>query len=133
MLRLILAWVVVNGLLMGPAWLTQAVADGPNPGWVSLEAALLVGLLALLPRRPWSMALTALCAFGILFLTVVGFADVVFQVSLARSLNLFIDVKLLRAVYDLAVGNIGLALTIVSAVVIVLLIGMVTLGLTRLL
>jgi hypothetical protein len=79
------------------------------------------------------MALTGLCAFGILFLTIVGFADVVFQVSLARSLNLFIDVKLLRAVYDLAVGNIGLALTIVSMVVIVLLVVGVTLGLTRLL
>src|SRR5947207_1176703 len=108
MLRLMVAWVVVNGLLMGPGWLSAAVADGPAPGWVSLEAALLVGILALLPKRPWSVALAAAAAFGTLVLAVIGFADVVFQVALARSLNLFIDFRLLSAVYYLAVGNIGL-------------------------
>lgn len=133
MLRLIIAWAVVNGLLMGPAWLAERVADGPHAGWISLEAALLVGVLALLPRRPWSVALSALAALGVLLLAIVGLADLVFQVSLARSLNLFVDLKLLRAVYDLAVGNIGLPLTLVAIVGIVLILALLILGLTKLL
>src|SRR5688572_32604969 len=54
MLRLTLAWVVVNGLLMAPWWVSNAAGNSPDPGWVALEAALLVGLMALLPRRRWS-------------------------------------------------------------------------------
>ena len=56
MLRLTVAWVVVNALLMTPEWLGSAVA-GASAGWVALDAALLVGLLASLPRRAWSIAL----------------------------------------------------------------------------
>ncbi|MSR35101.1 MAG: sulfatase [Gemmatimonadetes bacterium] len=132
-MRLILAWVVVNGLLMGPVWLSSAVADGPSPGWLALEAALLVGLLALLPKRPWSKALAYAAGFAVLLITVVGFASVVFQVSLARPLNLFIDLGLLRSVYDLAVGNIGLPMTIVAMVAIVVILSLTTWGLGRLL
>lgn len=133
MLRLMVAWVVVNGLLMAPGWLGAAVAEQPFPGWIALESALLVGVLALLPKRPWVLGLAALAALGTLLTAIVAFADLVFQVSLARSLNLFIDVELLRAVWDLAVGNVGVPLTVVAAVVIVAMLGLTTLGLTRLL
>jgi hypothetical protein len=69
----------------------------------------------------------------ILLATVVGFADVVFQVSLARSLNLFVDLYLLGAVYNLAVGNMGLPMTLVAIVGLVVTLGLLTFGLARLL
>ncbi|HAC05458.1 MAG TPA: hypothetical protein DCF71_06260, partial [Gemmatimonadetes bacterium] len=57
MIRLVSAWVLVNGLLMSPVWLSGAVTEGPATAWLSLEAALIVGAMALLPRRPWSRGL----------------------------------------------------------------------------
>ncbi len=48
MIRLVSAWVLVNGLLMTPVWLTSAVTDAPAPAWLSLEAAWIVGAMALL-------------------------------------------------------------------------------------
>jgi hypothetical protein len=133
MLRLTLAWVVVNGLLLGPAWVSAALAEGPVAGWIALEAALLVGLFALLPKRPWSIGLAYAAALGILATSLVAFADLVFQVSLARSLNLFVDLYLVRAVYHLAVGNMGSAMTVVVMVGILVGASLMTLGLGRLL
>jgi hypothetical protein len=133
MLRLTLAWVVVNGLLMAPWWVSSRAGNSPNPGWIALEAALLVGLMALLPRRRWSQAVGYLAALGVLLVTLFAFADVVFQVSLARPFNLFVDLYLLRAVYHLAVGNSGLPMTIVMIVGIVIVVVLMTLGLGRLL
>src|SRR5688572_18157908 len=133
MLRLMLAWAVVNGLLMGPGWLSAAVADGPPAGWIALEAALLVGLLALVPRRTWSKGLAMVAGLAVLLTVVVGVLDVVFQVSLARPLNLFVDLPLLGAVYNLAVGNMGLPMTLAAIVALVLVFALMTLGLGRLL
>jgi hypothetical protein len=133
MLRLTLAWVVVNGLLMAPRWLSAAVGNTPAAGWIALEAALLVGLFALLPRRRWTQGLAYAAGFCLLLITVVAVADLVFQVSLARSLNLFVDLYLLRAVYHLAIGNMGLPMTVVAIVGILVGASLMTLGLGRLL
>jgi hypothetical protein len=133
MLRLTLAWVIVNGLLMAPWWVSNAVENSPDPGWIALESALLVGLMALLPRRRWTMALGFVLAFAVLVTTVFAFGNVVFQVSLARSFNLFIDIGLLRAVWDLSIGNAGLPMTIFAILVILIVIGSMTLGLGKLL
>ena len=133
MLRLMVAWIVVNGLLMAPWWISDAVGNSPDPGWIALEATLLVGLIALLPRRRWSQGLAFVAAFGILITTGFAFADVVFQVSLARPINLFVDLPLLSAVYYLAVGNIGLPMTIAAILGSALVLGLLTLGLGKLL
>jgi hypothetical protein len=133
MLRLSLAWVVVNGLLMAPWWVSDAKGNSPDPGWVALEATLLVGLMALVPKRRWSAALGYAAALAVLLIGLFAFADVVFQVSLARPFNLFVDLYLLRAVWDLAVGNSGLVTTIAALIGIVVAIAVLTLGLGRLL
>jgi hypothetical protein len=132
MIRLVFGWFLVNGLLMFPLWLAALLGVGPGGAWVALEGALLVGILALLPRRRWSRWLATGAALVLVLVTVVAFADLVFQVALARSLNLFIDLYLLRAVYDLAVGNSGLALTLVYALGILLVLGAATYALGRL-
>ena len=102
MIRLVCAWVVVNGLLLAPAWLSKALTDAPTPPWLSVEAAVIVGGMALLPRRPWSRGLAWPLAAGVVLAAVASFADLVFRVSLGRALNLSLDLYLLDAVYRLA-------------------------------
>jgi hypothetical protein len=135
MLRLTVAWVLVNGLLMAPEWLGAAVAADVQgqAGWAALEAALVVGLIALLPRRPWSVALAWGAGITLLLVTLIGIANLVFQVSLARSLNLFLDLYLLGAVYNLAVGNMGLPMTLLAIAALLAVLSLASFGLARLL
>ena len=128
MLRLVSGWVLVNGLLMSPLWLSAAVGDGGGTAWLALEASLIVGLFALLPRRTWTRVLAWTTALGLVLATFVGFVDVVFQVSLARSLNLFLDLYLVGAVYHLAVGNSGLATTVAGFAGVAVALALATLG-----
>ena len=114
MIRLVSGWVLVNGLLLAPLWLTGAVTDDPAPAWLSLEAALIVGAMTLLPRRPWSRGLAWILAAGVILFLVASLADLIFRVSLGRPLNLSLDLYLLSAVYLLAVGNSGFLRTLLG-------------------
>ena len=114
MIRIVSGWVLVNGLLLAPLWLTGAVTDDPAPAWLSLEAALIVGAMALLPRRPWSRGLAWILAAGVILFLVASLADLIFRVSLGRPLNLSLDLYLLSAVYLLAVGNSGFLRTLLG-------------------
>lgn len=113
-MRLVSAWVLVNGLLMTPVWLSGAVADGPITAWLSLEAAMIVGTMALLPRRPWSRSLAWILSAGVILCAVVSLADIVMRLSLGRPLNLSLDLYLLNAVYRLAIGNSGFLRTLLA-------------------
>ena len=112
MIRLVSAWVLVNGLLMTPVWVSGAVTDASPLAWLSLEAALMVGAMAFLPRRSWSRGLAWVLAVGVVLFTAALFADLVFRVSLGRTLNLSLDLYLLNAIYRLAVGNSGFLRTL---------------------
>jgi hypothetical protein len=114
LIRLVAAWVLVNGLLTAPLWVSAAVWDTPAPPWLALEAAVLVGGMALLPKRAWSRGLAWLVAVSVVLLAAAGLADLVFQQSLGRPLNLALDLYLVGAVYDLAVGNSGFLRTLVG-------------------
>jgi hypothetical protein len=114
MIRLGSAWVLVNGLLMTPLWVSAAVMDAPALPWLSLEAALIVGGMALLPRRPRSLTLAWALAVGVVVLSAVSLVDLVFQVSLGRPLDLSLDLYLMDAVYRLAVGNTGFFRTLLG-------------------
>ena len=107
MIRLVSAWVLVNGLVMTPVWLSGALTDNLGPAWLSIEAALMVGGMALLPQRAWSRGLAWVLALGVVLYVITSLADLGFQVSLGRPLNLSLDLYLLRAVYNLGVGNFG--------------------------
>lgn len=98
---------LVNGLLMMPVWVSGVVTDAPTLPWLSVEAALIVGGMAILPRTPWSRGLAWVVAMGVVLVAGASFADLVFWVSLGRSLNLSLDLYLLNAVYRLALGNLG--------------------------
>jgi len=116
MTRLVFAWVLVNGVLLAPAWLSSALLNTAAPPWVSVEAALVAGATVLLPRRVWRRGLAPVVAAGLLLTALVRFGDLVFQASLGRSLNLSIDLYLLDAVRRLAVGNMGVGRSTVAAI-----------------
>jgi hypothetical protein len=75
---------------------------------------LIVGTMALLPRRPWSRGLAWILAAGVVLFAAALFVDLVFRVSLGRTLNLSLDLYLLNAVYRLAVGNSGFLRTLLG-------------------
>lgn len=133
MLRLLLGGVLVNGLLVAPSWLPAALEGGPSASWIALEAALVVGLFALLPDRPWSRFLARAAALAVVLLSVVGLLDAVFLVVLGRPLNLSLDLYLIGAVYHLAVGNLGLAATLTRTLAALLGMTLATLALAWLL
>lgn len=131
MLRLVLAWVLVNSLLIAPRWVYTG--DGETVGWFAMEAALLVGMLALLPRRRWSAGLATATAVGLVLVCVVAFVDVGFRAILGRPINLSLDLYLAGAVYKLALGNLGMAKTVLAFVTGALGLALVTGGVARML
>lgn len=104
MLRVILSAVVVNLLLVVPLWFR---GDDPTGRWIALEALLLAGLFALLPRRRWSLVAAALAGLLVVLVAVLGFGDSAARESLARPLNLYLDIHLLDAVRNLVAGTVG--------------------------
>jgi len=114
MITLLSAWALVNGLLMAPSWLSAAAVEGTRAAWFAPEAVVLVALMALLPRRPWSRAAAWAVSLGVLLSAVVAVADIVLRVSLGRPLNVFLDVPLVRPVYHLALGNVGQGRTLMG-------------------
>ena len=105
------ALLLANALLVAPQWLTGT----RDPDWIALEAVLAVGLFALLPRRRWSGVLAAAAAIVLVLLSSLAVADATVRQSLGRSLNLYLDVRLLSSVQHLLSGTLG---TIVAAMVI---------------
>ena len=103
-LRLLIALLLVNGLLLAPTWVG---AGRMGPSWVALEACVLVGLFALLPWRRWSAALAGLAALAAILVSIVGLGDAAARQSLARPLNLYLDLQLVSAVHNLLSGALG--------------------------
>ncbi|MEQ1855154.1 MAG: hypothetical protein ABL963_01725 [Longimicrobiales bacterium] len=110
MVRLVGAWVLVNGLLLAPSWIVAGVFDTPF-AWLSVEATVLVGAMALLPARPWARVLAWVVGGAVVLLAMALVANLVFEQSLGRALDLSLDLYLLDAVYRLAVGNLGRTIT----------------------
>ena len=131
MLRLLFAWVLVNGLLVAPQWIYPV--EGRTVAWFALEAPLLVGLLAALPRRRWSLALTTVVSLALIVVTVFLLVDTGFLASLGRPFNLFLDLYLVDAVKNLMVGNLGVPKSVGVLAGVILVFGLITWGLTRLL
>ena len=116
-LSLLIALLLVNVLLLAPAWL-QALHLGPP--WIALEACLVVGLFALLPRARWSTALAVVMALLIVLVSLMAFADATARLSLGRPLNLYLDLHLASAVYNLMTGALGMAMALLIVLGLVL-------------
>ena len=113
---------LLNLLLVLPGWVA---ARRPVAPWIALEALVVVGVLLLLPRfrtplrfqnqnlgragwrRAWRGGIGSLVALGALVVAVLSVADVAARESLARPLNLYLDVRLVQPVASLLAGNLG--------------------------
>jgi hypothetical protein len=104
MLRSVCALGLVNVALVAPVWLRTETLPGR---WIAVEALVVVGVLTLLPRRRWSAAVSLLVAALVVGLSFLSFGDAAARESLARPLNLYLDLHLLDAVRNLVTGAVG--------------------------
>lgn len=110
-LRLLVALVVVNGLLLAAHWF---VNGRPGPGLLAVEALLIVGVFALLPRAWWVQGLAYVCAAGVVSVAVVDVGDALAKQVLGRPLNLYLDLRLMDAVKNLLLGMVGPLVTVLA-------------------
>ena len=108
---LLIALLLTNVLLVAPNWVTAS----PDAPWIALEAVLVVGLCALLPRRRWSAPLATATALALVLLGSLAVADAAVRQSLGRPLNLYLDLRLMSSVQHLLAGTLG---AVVAAMVI---------------
>jgi len=104
MLRLTAGMALINLLLVGPLWLRS---EPPMARWIAVEALVLGALFALLPRRWWSAVLAGATSVVVVLVSALGFGDTAARESLARPLNLYLDIHLLDAVRKLVTGTVG--------------------------
>jgi hypothetical protein len=103
-ISLLMVLALVNLLLLAPRWL---LTDGQANVWLALEAPLVVWGFALIPRRRWGTTLAVGAAIVLVCLSALTFADTILRESLARPLNLYLDVHLLGSVVRLLNGTFG--------------------------
>lgn len=77
----------------------------PESPWIAADALLLAGLFVLLPPGRWRLAAAAPLGilYGALVLTAAG--EALIKESLGRSLNIYLDIGLLKSVYSLFTTN----------------------------
>ncbi len=102
--RLVVTFLLVDALLIVPWWVFRG---GPGTLWVALEAGFVVGLFLLLPRRRWTTVLAAVTAVALVAVSVLELADTTARLSLARPLNLYLDLHLASSVGKLLDGALG--------------------------
>lgn len=95
---------VVDSLLLAPLWIAS---DGLGPHVVAIESVLVVGLFLALPERRWSRVAAWVASGLIVLLGVLWLGEATARLSLARSLNLYLDLRLLGAVSNLLLGALG--------------------------
>ncbi|MEQ5816310.1 sulfatase [Marinobacter sp. NFXS11] len=107
---MILAWLfLLNGLFLFPS-----LALPGNTPWLSLEALILWAIICGLrdPERRYRVARLLAIAYAFLFLLVL--ADALVRESLGRGLNLYLEVGLLDAAWNLLNTNLGAVLAVAA-------------------
>ncbi len=95
---------LTNLLLLAPGWVASGGIEGP---WVAVESFILMAIFLLLPRGRLAKVLATLAALLVMIVLLLGLADVAARQSLARPLNLYLDLALAAPVANLLVGNLG--------------------------
>lgn len=96
--------VLANSLLLAPVWV---LSGGLRPHWLALEAVVVVGAFMLLPDRRWTRGLAGTVGGLLVVVALLELADTTSRMSLARPLNLYLDVRLASAVANLLRGTLG--------------------------
>ncbi len=95
---------VLNCLLLLPSWILHGF---PGPHLFALEAGIVAGLFLLVPRRRWTGWAAGVAGASVVVLFLLLLADTAARMSLARPLNLYLDLQLVSAVANLLDGNLG--------------------------
>lgn len=104
MLRLLVGALALNLLLVAPLWWRFGTIGQPLVAW---EAWVIVPLMLILPvgyvRRVLGVALISWVAL----VTVANLGNAATYAAFGRPLNLYLDLPLVRSIFNLLVGNVG--------------------------
>jgi hypothetical protein len=106
LLRLLLAFALLNPLLLALE-IPRHAGFGPN--WLALEALVMAGLFAWLPRGRTRLALSWLAGGLLALLALLALAEALALMSLSRRVNLYLDYPLARSVYHMIAGSVSFA------------------------
>ncbi|MFL2544835.1 MAG: hypothetical protein ACJ0RV_03215 [Longimicrobiales bacterium] len=109
MLRLMFVFFLVNALATFPSWISSGLEISFI---ISLEAMCIVGFVGLLPKGLLARQVSYSISFLLALLVLVVLGDAICQLVLGRLLNLYLDVFLLRSVYELLITNVGVLSTV---------------------
>ncbi|XKH60929.1 alkaline phosphatase [Halomonas sediminis] len=104
MKRLLLSTMALNAMLLAPLWWRFGELFPRLLAWEALSVA---GLCMLLPHRGGGRWLRLALLVWVMLTVLIGLGEAATQQVFGRSLNLYLDVPLLRSVYHLLEGNLG--------------------------
>lgn len=96
--------VLANSFLLIPIWILNR---GIGPHVLALEAAVLTAAFLLLPTSSWTRLAAWVCGLVVVFVSVLQLGDTTARMSLARPLNLYLDIQLVSAIANLLRGTLG--------------------------
>jgi len=101
--------------------------------WLAMEALVLPLSFAVLPVARWAVWLARAAGAALVLVVLVGLANAATWLLLRRPLNLYLDWRLLRSGHHLLTSNLGDALALALEAGLVVLLGLVGWGISRLL
>lgn len=130
MWRLFLGALALNVLLVAPLWWRFGTLGQPLIAW---EAWIIVPLMLVLPKGMSRRWLAIVLISWVALATVANLGNAATYMAFGRSLNLYLDIPLVRSIFHLLVGNVGQVWAVCAMLAgIVLLLGIFW-GLARLL
>ena len=103
MRRLLITACALNVLLVAPLWWRFGTLS-PLIAW---EAWVIAPAMLLLPAGRWRRWLGSGVVSALALATATNLGDAATHTAFGRSLNLYLDVPLVRSIYHLLVGNVG--------------------------
>lgn len=124
--RAFVTLLALNCLVLVPGWI---LSGRLGPHWIALEAVIVVGLFLYLPRGRWTALASVATAVATLVALVLALGDTAARMSLARPLNLYLDLRLVSSIGDLLRGTLGQGWSVLVATLALLLAGALLVGL----
>jgi hypothetical protein len=103
-LRAMATLLLVKSLLLAPVWI---LGGRVGPQFLALEAAVLTATFLLMPAARWSRFCAWVVGTLLVVIAILQFGDTAARLSLARPLNLYLDIQLVSAVANLLRGMLG--------------------------
>ena len=103
-MRAIATLVLANSFLLFPVWVLNR---GFKPHLLALETAILTAAFLLFPRGRLTRVAARLSGLLVVTISVLQLGDTTARMSLARPLNLYLDLQLVSSVVNLLHGTLG--------------------------